>query len=129
MIEGGVVPRARVMDQSAIDDLLKKGLINILEHQAGEYFLSQCSKASVFVKSVNWESGGVSGGGRADHYNGIWPYAKTMRLVTKALGTTKAYVLHDVICQDRDVSNEPQMLEALREALELIANRRLTISR
>lgn len=129
MIEGGSLPRARVMDQSAFDTLLLKGKITLAQHQAAEYFLEQASRANVFVKSVNFEGASTAGNPSRDHYNGLLPYSRTVRLVTQKLGRTHAYILHEVVCADKDVLKAGRELElrALREALQVIADRRLAI--
>ena len=47
MIEGGKMPRAKVMDQTLIDRYLIDGLLTLQEHQAAEYVLSQGSAAGL----------------------------------------------------------------------------------
>ena len=47
MVEGGTMPRAKVMDQNLIDRYLMDGLLTLGEHQAGEYVLSQAMKAGI----------------------------------------------------------------------------------
>ena len=52
MIEGGQVPRAKVLDQCVIDKMLmaedKNKSINLSQHQAGEFLLAQASAAGIY---------------------------------------------------------------------------------
>jgi len=41
MIEGGKIPRARLMTQIMIDKYLMRGIIDLIQHQAGEYLYRQ----------------------------------------------------------------------------------------
>ena len=48
--DGEVVARARVTDQLAIDRLLLKDKITLIEHKAAEFMLQVCVDAGAFVK-------------------------------------------------------------------------------
>ncbi len=66
MIEGGKMPRAKVMDQLVVDRMLMNGLLTLQEHQAAEYILSQAASAGVYAKPLNYEpksSGGMAKNG------------------------------------------------------------------
>jgi len=56
MVEGGSLPRAKVMEQTVVDRLLMNCLLTLAQHQAGEYLLSQASQAGIFAKPLNYEA-------------------------------------------------------------------------
>ena len=62
MIEGGMIPRAKVMDQTLIDRYLMKGLIDLTQHQAGEYLLRQACLAKLWATGVDLSGTRVNGG-------------------------------------------------------------------
>ena len=55
IIDGGLVPTARVKNQTLLDFLLDLEFIGVQQHLAGEYVLGQCVKAGIHVKGVNFD--------------------------------------------------------------------------
>ena len=85
ILDGGLIPTARVRNQTLIDTLLDDELISIVQHMAGEYVLAQCVKAGVYVKGMAYD-GMPLGSGRHDaHHNGQLPLRKPLRLVRKKM--------------------------------------------
>ena len=86
MIEGGTVPRARVMDQTLIDRYLIDGLLTLQEHQAGEYLLSQAAKAGIFTKPLRGGAGESNPDSMASEpftaTAGRWPSSEAVRSIS-----------------------------------------------
>ncbi len=122
MIEGGQIPRARVMSQIMIDRYLMRGLVNLVQHQAGEYLYRQAGHAGIWPTGVNWKDG-VSGGLHNYVPFGAFPYGRTLSLVERTLGWLHSHVVSGVVCQDWDVSEDELKMRCLLESLDLIADR------
>lgn len=127
MVEGGSLPRAKVMDQTVVDRMLMNGLLTLAQHQAAEYLLSQASQAGIFAKPLNYEpraSGGTSKGGLESDQ--LMRYSKTIGLVTKRFGHYASYIVEEVVLHNWDVSDSPDKLKTLRKGLDWIADRRMS---
>jgi hypothetical protein len=123
MIEGGTIPRAKVMDQLIIDRLLMQGRITLAQHMAAEMFLGQAERASVNVRAQKYDALPV-GNGRKDNYsNGYGAFSKTMSLVKGLLSIEHARVLFDCLISNKLVEDN---FDKLCESLDVIVNRRLT---
>lgn len=122
MIEGGVIPRAKVMDQLIIDRLLMNGRINLSQHMAAELFLSQAERACINVRAQKYDSIPV-GNSRKDSYsNGYGAFSKTVSLVKNGLGIEYARVLYDCLILNQLSENKFRLLT---DSLDLIFNRRM----
>ena len=44
MVEGGKMPRAKVMDQLVVDKMLMNGILTLQQHQAAEYLMKTGSR-------------------------------------------------------------------------------------
>lgn len=119
MIEGGVVPRARVMDQRIIDRYLMNGWLDLAQHRAAELILDQASRAGIWAKGVNWAG---SGGGGTQNYVpfGAFPLGRTMDSIRKRFGEFHAYVTQEVVIYDWDISKHKRRMKCLRQSLDLI---------
>ena len=69
IIDGGLVPVARVKNQNLLDTLLDLELIEVREHLAGEYVAEQCVKAGIHIKAVNFDGMPLGGGNHKTNYN------------------------------------------------------------
>lgn len=126
MVEGGVVPRAKVMDQTMIDKLLMRGQITLAQHRAGEYLLNQAARAGIYPRGINWDSaGGTKPGPRVPF--GMFPFGRTIIIVKRRYGWFHAYLVQEVVCQNWDVSADEMKMKCLREALDWIADRRMAL--
>jgi hypothetical protein len=124
MVEGGSVPRAKVMDQAMIDRYLMKGYLTLAQHQAGEYLLEQASKSGIYAKAPPPDhTGGGSAGSTVPM--GMFPFGRTLTLVKRRYGPVCAYLVQEVVCHDWDVSDSETRMEALRKGLQLISERRM----
>jgi|TARA_R100000479_G_scaffold142479_1_gene78172 hypothetical protein len=126
MVEGGTMPRAKVMDQNLIDRYLMDGLLTLGEHQAGEYVLSQAMKAGLFTKPLNY---GAGGGGEANRDSvaseALMRYGRTLDLVRKRYGAYAKYLVEEVVIHGWDVSANKDRLVTLKQSLKWIAERRM----
>jgi hypothetical protein len=125
MIEGGRFPRAKVMNQTMIDQYLMKGLVNLVEHQAGEYLIGQAARAGAWPTGVNLSDTRVSGGTRNNVPFGIFPYGRTLVTVKKKYGWFHMYLLEQVVIFGWDVSGDGVRMKCLKQALNLVAERRM----
>ena len=125
MVEGGTVPRARVMDQAAIDKMLMAGTLSLKQHRAAEYVLGQTVRAGLYARGVNLQGSGVAGGVDDHVPAGLDAYSATMHAVRKRCGDFHEYILRAVIVKDVDVSAKAYDLKCLQEALDCVANERM----
>ena len=126
ILDGGLIPTARVKNQTLIDTLLDDELISIVQHMAGEYVLAQCVKAGVYVKGMAYD-GMPLGSGRHDaHHNGLLPLRKTLRLVRKKCGNSGADVLLNAVVAEVLAANN---LRLLKKCLGVVSEYRLTLRR
>lgn len=126
MVEGGNLPRAKVMDQVVVDRMLMDGLLTLQQHQAAEYLMNQAAKAGIFAKPLNYEpksSGGSSQNGLESDQ--LMRYSRTIGLVKKRFGHYAAYLVEEVVLHGWDVSSSPEKLKVLKEGLDWIADRRM----
>ncbi len=125
IIDGGLVPVARVKNQNLLDTLLDLELIEVREHLAGEYVAEQCVKAGIHIKAVNFDGMPLGGGNHKNHYNGMMPLRRTMRLVKKKHGSVGAEVLINAVASDL---LRAANLDLLRKTLLVVSNNRLAIN-
>ena len=126
MIEGGKMPRAKVMDQLVVDRMLMNGLLTLQEHQAAEYILSQAASAGVYAKPLNYEpksSGGTSKNGLESDQ--LMRYSRTIGLISKRFGPYAKYLVEEVVLHNWDVSDSPDKLKVLKKGLSWVADRRM----
>lgn len=125
MVEGGNMPRAKVMDQTLIDRYLMDGLLTLSQHQAGEYVMSQALSAGLYPKPLSSEP---SSGERAKDSvatESLMRYGRTLDLVEKRLGPYHKYLIEEVVLHGWDVSLDAKKMTALKQALDWISDRRL----
>ena len=120
MIEGGNVPRAKVMDQHLIDRYLMTGLLTLPEHRAGELLLLQASTAGFWPTGVDLSKTRVPNGARSYVPFGTFPFGRTISLVRDRYGDRHAYVVQEVVCHERDVASNDRLTKCLKESLKLI---------
>ena len=126
MIEGGKMPRAKVMDQTLIDRYLIDGLLTLQEHQAAEYVLNQGSAAGLYVKPLKFEAS--TGGKRSEDpmaNDALMRFGRTLKLVSDRFGEYHKYLVQEVVIHEWDVSADSKKLKALKEGLSWIAERRM----
>ncbi len=122
MIEGGTIPRAKVMDQLIVDKLLMDGRISLSQHMAAELFLSQAERACIHIRAQKYDSI-PAGNGKKDNYsNGYGAFSKTVSLVKNALGIEYARVLYDCLISNEFSENK---FSLLTDSLDLLVNRRM----
>lgn len=124
MIEGGLVPRAKVMDQVLIDAYLMRGLLSLKEHRAGEYLLGQAAKANMWAKGANLlgAGGGVK---KSTVPMGVFPFGRTLVMVKQRWGPYCAYVVKRVVCDNWDVAEKEYDMACLKRGLSHIADVRM----
>lgn len=125
MIEGGTVPRAKVMDQTLIDRYLMDGLLTLPEHHGGEFLLKQAAKAGVWAKGINW-SGGSGDKGTPNYVPfGAFPYGSTIRAINNRFGEYHGYLAQEVVCFGWDIRADDTLLGYLKEALGFVRDWRV----
>ena len=122
MIEGGVIPRAKVMDQLIVDKLLMDGRITLSQHMAAELFLGQAERACINVRAQKYDSIPVGNGKRDSYSNGYGAFSKTVSLVKSILGVEHARVLYDCLILNQ---LSERNFSLLTDSLDLVFNRRM----
>ena len=125
ILDGGLVPVARIKNQTLLDTLLDLELIEVREHLAGEYVAEQCLKAGIHIKAVNFDGMPLGGGNHKNHYNGMMPLRRTLRLVKKKCGTTGAEVLIKAVASDMLRASN---LDLLKKSLLVVSDNRLSFN-
>ena len=126
VLDGGLIPTARVKNQNLIDVLLDDELISIAQHMAGEYVLGQCVSAGVYVKRMAYD-GMPRGSGRHDtHHNGMLPLRTTLQLVRRKCGNYGADVLVNAVVDEVLAASN---LRLLKQSLAVVSEYRLTMRR
>ena len=119
--DGDTFARARVIDQTFVDRLLLKKIIEIRHHAAAEQLVQQSVMAGMFVRSPNWTA--IPGNNRKDAYtNGLLRYSRTLRFVERSLDYKAVLVLVRVVVEDYGTDDEKE-LEVVIDCLELLSNR------
>jgi len=125
MVEGGNIPRAKVMDQTLIDRYLMDGLLTLQEHQAGEYLMNQAMKAGIFAKPLRYEAGSGESSPDSMASDALMRYGKTLSLVGKRYGEFAKYLVEEVVVHGWDVSPHNDKLVTLKNSLQWISERKL----
>ena len=126
MVEGGKMPRAKVMDQYLVDRYLMDGLLSLSQHQAAEYVMAQAAQAGVFTKALNFEP---SSGERAKDSmanESLMRYGRTLDVIEKRYGPYHKYLVEEVVLHNWDVSGDAKKMGVLKEGLDWLSNRRLS---
>jgi len=127
MITGGNVPQARVMDQTMIDRYLMQGLLTLAQHRAGEYLLSQAVKAGMYTSPLNY-SAPTGTGEPSGPREAILAFGRTLAIVRRRYGEYASYVVEEVVCHGWDVSSDKDKMRVLRDGLDIIVQRKMSIS-
>ncbi len=125
MVEGGTVPRAKVMDQSLIDRYLMDGLLTLQEHQAGEYVMGQALKAGLYTKPLNYEAGSGEASPDSVASEALMRYGRTLDLVGRRFGPYAKYLVEEVVIHGWDISDNSNRLKGLKKSLAWISERRM----
>ena len=125
MIEGGMVPRAKVMNQHMIDQYLMYGMLDLAQHKAGEYLLAQARAAGSWPPANNMSGTRVSGSKKDFTPSSSFGFIRTVRSVEKKLGWFHSWLVVEVVIRDWDVSKNPMRMRCLLEALDWIVVRRM----
>jgi hypothetical protein len=122
MIEGGSVPRAKVMDQHLIDLYLMRGVLDLKQHSAGEYILGQAARAKLWPTGADLLGANIGGDRRGGHVPfGVFPFGRTLVTVKQARSPYHAYVVQRVICDEWDVRENDHAMGCLKSGLDVIA--------
>ena len=119
--DGDAFARARVIDQTFVDKLLLRKIIEIYHHQAAERVIQQAVTAGMFVRTPNWAA--IPGNHRTDAYtNGLLRYARTLRFIQRNLGYAATSLLVRVVVEDQGTEDEEE-LQVVISCLELLSSR------
>jgi len=117
--DGEIFARARVTDQTFVDKLLLKKVIEIHHHSAAERLVEQAVTAGMFVRTPNWSS--IPGNSRKDAYtNGLLRYSRTLKYVEKTLGRDAVEILERVVVMDSGTKDQEE-LKTVIACLELLS--------
>jgi len=120
IVEAGIIPRARAMDQCVIDVLLLGDLITIRQHQAAEYFMDICAKSQMYVRSYSYDSIGASSGTVRKDKVYYFPYSRLVKSINKKLSLDHSKIIHEVVIQDvypeRDMDKLTECLDFISES-------------
>jgi hypothetical protein len=125
MIEGGMFPRAKVMNQTMIDQYLMYGLLNLAQHRAGEYLLGQAARSGSWPTGVNLSGTHVDGGKKDWSPKSSFGFMRTVKTVEKRYGWFHAWLVVEVVIRDWDVSKFPMRMTCLKQALDWIVEKRM----
>ena len=125
MVEGGKLPRAKVMDQLVIDKYLIDGLVTLAQHQAAEYILNQAVKAGVYTRPLSYSEPSSGDGQKGNVSDYLLRFGNTMGLISRRYGQYASYLTEEVVCHNWDVSGDGGKLRILKESLDLIVNLRM----
>jgi len=125
MVEGGTMPRAKVMDQTLIDRYLMDGLISLSQHQAAEYIMSQALQAGLYTKPLSSEPSSGERAKDAIATESLMRYGRTLDLISKRFGPYHKYLVEEVVLHGWDVSLDAKKMGTLKEGLDWISDRRL----
>ena len=118
MVEGGAIPRARVMDQCVIDRLLMSGALTLSQHSAGEHLLNKAVQGGLFVRGGGWDLVAASGSAGSNVPVALEGYRRLVRSLVKRLGADRSRLVVDVVCFNQRC--EGASVDILKEGLDLI---------
>jgi hypothetical protein len=125
MIEGGKIPKAKVMDQLVIDRYLIDGLLTLVQHRAAEYIFHQAIRAGMYTQPLNYGDRARGATDEGERAEAVVRYGKTMKIITQKLGEYVGHIVEEVVLHNWDVAGDANRMEALRNGLELIVERRM----
>jgi hypothetical protein len=125
MIEGGMFPRSRVMNQHMIDQYLMHGTLNLAQHKAGEYLLQQAAQSGMWPTGVNLSGIHVDGGKKDWSPRNSFGFVRTLKVIEKKYGWFHSWLVVEVVVRDWDVSKFPMRMTCLKQALDWIMERRM----
>jgi len=118
MVEGGAIPRARVMDQCVIDRLLMAGVLTLSQHSAGEHLLNKAVQGGLYVRGGGWDLVASSGSAGSNVPVALEGYRRLVRSLVKRLGADKSRIVVDVVCHNQRC--EGASVDILKEGLDWI---------
>ena len=113
------------MNTTMIDRYLTEGLINLGQHQAGEYILAQAAKAGVWPTGANLSGTRIQDKKRDWSPVNAFSLFRTLAGVYQNLGWFHSQLIVEVVIRDLDVSKSSMRMICLREALDWIMKRRM----
>ena len=123
MIEGGMYPRAKVMDQHVVDRYLMNGTITLVQHRAAEHLLQLGSRAGEWPTGADLTGTRVQGSRKDFVPAQAFALGRVLVRVKKRYGWFHAYLVKEVVLHDWDVAENELRMKCLREALNLIADK------
>jgi hypothetical protein len=124
MIEGGSLPRAKVMDQTVFDRWLVCGKINLAQHKAAELLLELSSRGGMWPSAINLMGSGGGKKGSTVPFRAIG-IGGMLSAVQKKFGWFHANILRVVIRHNKDVSDDALKFAAIQQSLNWISNEKM----
>jgi hypothetical protein len=120
MIEGGQVPRARVMDQTVMDRYLMQGALTITQHQAGEHLLEQAMWAGMWARGMRWDGAGSHSAGCVVPL-GVGPFGDALASIRKTFSPDHAWLVRKLVIDNCDIAEDLSHMDKVRTALDFLS--------
>jgi hypothetical protein len=123
MIEGGKIPRAKVMDQRIFDRYLMHGIFSAVQHAAAEQLLEQAGWAGLWARGVKWDGAGGGGQGCVVPF-GVAPFGNSIALIRAEFSDRHAWLIVKMVVNDCDVAADESDATRVQRALDYLADSR-----
>ena len=125
MIEGGMIPRAKVMNQLMIDQYLMHGTLTLNQHRAAEFLLGEAVKMGAWPTGANLSGTGSRDGKHDYALTRGFGLGNTLDGVEARYGWFHRYLVLEVVIHEWDVSMHEMRMKVLGEALDHICDHRM----
>jgi hypothetical protein len=121
MIEGGMVPRSKVMDQCIFDRYLMECLINLSQHRAAEFMLSLA--AGFWATGVQLENGYIDAPKGSKIPFKTMPFGNVARRISEELSDSHCLITKKVIINNKDVRKLKNGIRLFSGSMDFVSNR------
>ena len=122
MIEGGAVPRSKVMDQMIFDRYLMEDLINLSQHRSAEFLLSMAAKAGMWAKGANLSGVYSDGKKESKVFFGMMPLGNALSKIRSECGETHYVLTKAVIINNHDIRQKKNGIRLFSGAMDYVGN-------
>jgi hypothetical protein len=123
MVEGGCVPRSRVMDQLIFDRYLMEGCINLGQHRAAEFLLSLSAKAGMWAKGARLDGAYTDTPGKSKIFFGMIPLGDVLSKIRTDCSDAHYNLTKVVIFNNYDVRKREGGLEVFIKSMDYVNDR------
>ena len=122
MVEGGVIPRSRVMDQMVFDRYLMEGLIDLSQHRSAEFMLSMAAKAGIWARGANLSGVYSDGKKESKVFFGMMPLGDALSKIRSECGESSYVLTKAVIINNYDVREKKNGIRFFSESMDYVGN-------